>query len=493
MNRALEKLQLVYKSMGKKKAIGVSIIFTIVLLIPAIIVAGIDGTRDNASWDFPYNGWDQPPAAWNDLPYDLSAETYIAIKLRLNVHSIRIYINGLQAQVEYPPTFYSDDYVYYFWLNLNGYSGRTVSITAEIWEESWDEIGQMTTYVRVMGPGEIDTPSIAVLVTLITTAFALLVLFGSMVHYSNQSTSSTSSPAAGVTPSSQSTPQPQWQPPDFSNVPRLHQHDWQQTTVDASQFEYWTEQELAELATERGYQSMQSMVNAVQNEEIDPEDITCNISSKTYDDLERLNAQGVKVSRAYVSPEGKNVVKIKREEREEFLPLGKDGRIAHVDADLFCKRCQKKVTVHGYHPKADYWCKTCMGPLAMLGRATDVSSYDLVKLDSPRLDAVEILSYLFLKGYFERSGRVYKSTIQKAIDEGRIDVPNLKSVFVFMKYHSLLTKITPKTIQLNPYIFNVNNLDDLSERILDIFDNKDERSGNNQGPSIDLEDYEEFD
>ncbi len=179
----------------------------------------------------------------------------------------------------------------------------------------------------------------------------------------------------------------------------------------------------------------------------------------------------LKVPRVYIDTASINA-QAKPVSDGEYTRIGNSGKI---EVDLFCKQCHQHVPVQEFDPAREYPCPTCHTRLSELRAPVALPQRDLVKLDPVRLDCLEIMVCLFKEGYFTRSGRLRKKTIQKLNDDGKISVLNVPKLIDLLLSVRVLQGITNEMIYIDPEIMKVPTEAELSKKVLEYFDAYDEK------------------
>ena len=100
-----------------------------------------------------------------------------------------------------------------------------------------------------------------------------------------------------------------------------------------------------------------------------------------------------------------------------------------------------------------------------------------IKLSTEQQTCLNLISQLYHKRKFSESGRLYKSTIRKFIEENSLGITDVEKYFEIMKKSNIIEKITDKTITFSEKIINIDSLDNLRKSTVNFFQRSQESSG----------------
>ncbi len=91
------------------------------------------------------------------------------------------------------------------------------------------------------------------------------------------------------------------------------------------------------------------------------------------------------------------------------------------------------------------------------------------ELSSEQQTCLNLLSKLFHMKKFSTSGRMYKKTIQKFIEDQSLGITDIGKYYETMKESNIVTGITNSTITFSEKIININGLEDLRQKVFNFF------------------------
>jgi len=100
-----------------------------------------------------------------------------------------------------------------------------------------------------------------------------------------------------------------------------------------------------------------------------------------------------------------------------------------------------------------------------------------IKLSTEQQTCLNLLSQLYHKRKFTESGRLYKSTIRKFIEENSLGITDVEKYFEIMKQSNIIEKITVKTVTFSEKIIKIESLDNLRKFTVNFFQRPQESSG----------------
>lgn len=100
-----------------------------------------------------------------------------------------------------------------------------------------------------------------------------------------------------------------------------------------------------------------------------------------------------------------------------------------------------------------------------------------IKLSTEQQTCLNLLSQLYHKRKFTESGRLYKSTIRKFIEENSLGITDVEKYFEIMKQSNIIEKITVKTVTFSEKIIKIESLDNLQKFTVNFFQRPQESSG----------------
>lgn len=92
-----------------------------------------------------------------------------------------------------------------------------------------------------------------------------------------------------------------------------------------------------------------------------------------------------------------------------------------------------------------------------------------IKLTTEQQTCLNLLSQLYHKRKFTETGRMYKSTIRKFIEENSLGITDLEKYYELMKHSNIVDKITAKTISFSEKIIKIDSLNNLRKTTANFF------------------------
>ncbi len=92
-----------------------------------------------------------------------------------------------------------------------------------------------------------------------------------------------------------------------------------------------------------------------------------------------------------------------------------------------------------------------------------------IKLTTEQQTCLNLLSQLYHKRKFTETGRMYKSTIRKFIEENSLGITDVEKYYELMKHSNIVDKITNKTVSFSDKIVKIDSLSDLRKTTANFF------------------------
>lgn len=92
-----------------------------------------------------------------------------------------------------------------------------------------------------------------------------------------------------------------------------------------------------------------------------------------------------------------------------------------------------------------------------------------IKLTTEQQTCLNLLSQLYHKRKFTVTGRMYKSTIRKFIEENSLGITDVEKYYELMKHSNIVDKITDKTVSFSEKIVKIDSLNNLRKTTVNFF------------------------
>ncbi|MBD3341506.1 MAG: hypothetical protein GF353_20550 [Candidatus Lokiarchaeota archaeon] len=106
----------------------------------------------------------------------------------------------------------------------------------------------------------------------------------------------------------------------------------------------------------------------------------------------------------------------------------------------------------------------------------EISIKPKLELTIEQKTCLNLISQLYHKRRFTDSGRIYKSSIRKFIEENSLGITDIEKYYELMKRSNIIESITDKTIAFSERIIKMDSLDDLMEYTISLFNRTNENS-----------------